>query len=59
MTRKDYRLIAATLKAVKPDGAGAELKQWHAVVAELAINLAVDNPRFDRMVFRRACGVEE
>ena len=59
MTRKDFQLIADTLKANKPDEYWtAETDQWKSTVLEFTINLATTNARFDREGFKAACGLE-
>jgi hypothetical protein len=58
MTRKDYILIAAAIKYVR-DNSGNACERTAALVAvELAMQLATDNPRFDRERFLKACGVK-
>jgi hypothetical protein len=52
MSKKDYVLIAATLKALPIDGI-----TLHTVASALADALARDNVRFDRARFLNACGV--
>lgn len=58
MTRKDYELIAATLKAGKPSRRGAAYAQWRMTVADFGAALASTNPRFDLARFILACGEE-
>ncbi len=61
MTRKDYEMIAATLKEQKHQASGSH-DQAQAVkrVAEcFAANLAMDNARFDKARFLAACGFED
>lgn len=69
MTRRDYVLIAAILGQTKPaEGTGATSRDawqdagafgaWLAVCRKFAACLALENPRFDRARFLRACGVE-
>jgi hypothetical protein len=53
MTRKDYKLIAEVI-AVSWFGS-AELKA--DLVNNLADEFALDNPRFDKARFLKACGV--
>ena len=57
MTKKDYELIARAIKADKT----AEKREREEVRAEIAYRLAVDlemqNPRFNRELFLTACGV--
>ncbi len=56
MTRKDYVLIAAAIKAAS---AAPGYPERNAFVAfSLADALATDNPRFDRVRFLKACGVQ-
>jgi hypothetical protein len=63
MTRKEYILIAAALKAARvPSVLGNENKAIYNngvdnVVAFIALALAKDNPRFDGERFRAAAGV--
>lgn len=52
MTRKDYELIARTLKAYGNGGESVE-----DIAKLLAHNLSLENPRFDRERFLEACGV--
>jgi hypothetical protein len=57
MTRKDYVLIAVTLRAAKP-GIGAPspaFTQWFYDVDSITNMLSADNPRFDRIRFELAC----
>ena len=58
MTRKDYVLIAATLKTVLTESGSPCPRTVGLVAHELSINLSVDNPRFDRERFLKACGVQ-
>lgn len=61
MTRKDYELIAAALRAAKPAIRGTPAKYgerlgaWAASVESLAAALKGDNPRFDPDRFVDAC----
>lgn len=57
MSRKDYILIAAALKAASESVTGLERKgvQWAA--RDLAQALARDNARFNRERFLEAAGV--
>lgn len=49
MTRKDFSLIASTLKASSaPD----------SVCLAMAVALSATNPNFNRMMFLTACGVK-
>ena len=57
MTRKEYELIAASLRLVKPYGRGSDAaQQWWTDVYAIASTLAADNPRFDRALFYDAVG---
>ena len=59
MTRKDYVLIADTIKTARK----VELTNGTVLVSvahlanTLATELEIDNPRFDRARFLDACGV--
>ena len=61
MTKKDYIVIAKTLnKLVK--GVEQDFSKHHmGVIRELVNNLSnefqEDNPRFDREIFWKACGL--
>ena len=61
MTRKDYVLIASTLKTARDENMarfGGMARQGIEVAAEaMADALANENPRFDRERFLRACGL--
>lgn len=66
MTRKDFVLIADTLKAAKPQldwrdtpdmEKQAEMALWTELAQSLATALARTNPAFDRTRFLTACGV--
>lgn len=62
MTRKDYQLIASTIKELTK-GLESEdyLEHYVPVIRELANNLAdrleIENPRFNRVKFWEACGL--
>lgn len=62
MTRKDYETIAAALRAARPEADTSDTYQygmlvsWNVAVESLAYELARDNPRFDPVRFRAACG---
>ncbi len=61
MTRKDYILIAAAIKAAAteyPDERPDAKQQQEDVAFSIAEALASDNPRFDRERFLKACGVQ-
>jgi len=55
MTRKDYVLIAATIKA-QTEELDAHLDTLYRTACKLAVALASDNPRFDMQRFIKACG---
>jgi hypothetical protein len=63
MTRKDFEMIASTLKNSRfgddedPLSPGAEA-QWSTTCLAFASMLASTNPRFDRARFLAACGME-
>ncbi len=74
MTRKDYELIAAAMRAVRVSAAngypvatnaaererdGQRAAIHRAACYQLALSLAQDNARFDRDKFIRACGCVE
>jgi hypothetical protein len=61
MTRKDYVLIAAAIKAAYQtfDKPSNHANGARHVAHTLADTLATDNPRFDRDRFLTACGVFE
>jgi hypothetical protein len=56
MSRKDYELIAACL-ANAPQGADPEADRASVALA-FALEMELDNPRFDRERFLTACGIE-
>jgi hypothetical protein len=55
MTRKDFELIAMTLKASRI--ASYDKVTLDALARELAERLKATNPQFNRDKFIRACGV--
>ena len=60
MTRKDYILIARAVSKTYRDCDNHAGDAWFALdklVANLAIALADDNPRFNRTIFGLACGL--
>lgn len=58
MTRKDYTLIAETLRARQPNEAWLNKYQmWSYIVNELAEALEANNSNFDRAVFLSKAGV--
>lgn len=59
MTRKDYVLIAAAIKAVTEEHSADSVVNGITWTAErIADALARDNPRFDRERFLKAAGVQ-
>lgn len=59
MTRKDYILIAEALKEAHAYAIDAARRLGVASAAyHVADALAYDNPRFDRELFLRNCGVQ-
>lgn len=56
MSRKDFELIAATLKLAF-DNTGTADDRYNVCV-EMAAVLGSTNPRFDRDRFLQACGVQ-
>lgn len=54
MTRKHFIEIAATIKALKANGADAATLK--AIAGELAITFKKLNPAFDKARFLAACG---
>lgn len=59
MSRKDFELIAGSLKFVKPsEEAPQARRQWESTVDEFAKSLRSTNSNFDSNRFRRACGDE-
>lgn len=74
MTRRDFQLIAESLKKTRPahyterlnsipEGElawkRAECSVWNCVCKTIANDLSGTNPRFDRSRFLDACGVKE
>lgn len=62
MTRKDFELIAKTMRDVLPPKKGSESLDFYRthrlIVNEFAHVLASTNPRFDRERFEHACTQE-
>lgn len=63
MTRKDFELIAATLRQERPDRDGSKWADgardsWSTTVLHFASTLATTNHAFDRARFIKACGLE-
>lgn len=62
MSRKDYVRIAQALRDARPldpptdDYKYGYLRAWNVTVESIAYELAQDNPRFDPVRFRKACG---
>jgi hypothetical protein len=54
MTKKDYELIARVFKS---ENATAESKAISELAEMLAYELGLENPRFNRSIFLKACGV--
>lgn len=61
MSRKDFELIARTLREVRPDEKGlpARLELWRETVEAFAKALPAVNARFNADRFKRACGLTE
>lgn len=61
MTRKDYELIAGTLKTSRGNWIGlvAQIQAIECVAHDMARALKRDNPRFDVNRFLVACGIPE
>lgn len=59
MTKKDYILLAQAIKQAKPEGIEEERAVWLQVVGALSYVLGIDNPRFQALKFKEACGVAE
>jgi len=58
MTKKDYELIAETLSGLQEKAIqNGHIATYEMIVENLATSLETDNPRFDRDLFFRACGV--
>jgi hypothetical protein len=59
MTKKDFSLIAAALRASQIVGVShRHREQFEATVVCVADALGTTNPRFDRVRFVAACGLE-
>jgi hypothetical protein len=67
MTKKDYELIAASVKRVidtiektaLPRTKAAQKQAAAFVGVELGLRLAQENPRFDQARFYTACGIDD
>ena len=62
MTRKDYKVIAESIRTVRDkcmtDGHSVYFADiLEEVAEELASSMITDNPRFNRDKFREACGL--
>lgn len=57
MTRKDYILIAETIRVSKLEWAGNNNNLVDDISRALADALVKENPRFNRARFLTACGV--
>ena len=57
MTKKDYELIAETIRASKLNWAGNNNGLVDDISRALSDTLAKENPRFNREIFLKACGV--
>jgi hypothetical protein len=55
MTRKDFELIARTLKLMRPRPYTREYGAWRAIVTQFRLELNHTNPLFDGEYFFRAC----
>lgn len=56
MTRKDFQLIAAVIKATRRSNVvDADDKAIAILTESLAIELAKANPRFNKELFLKAC----
>ena len=66
MTRKDYQLIADVFQRNRiydsfifdEEARGSAYRAASRVAYDLADALALDNPRFNRDTFLKACGIE-
>jgi hypothetical protein len=59
MQRRHYEMIAAILANAKPDHAAKTpdaYAQWMVSLDRFATTFKLDNPRFDRDRFIKACG---
>lgn len=57
MSKKDYVAVAAKIANRFAEAGSAERSVIRVLVDDLADVFAADNPRFDRAVFLKACGV--
>lgn len=58
MTRRDYELVAATLRNSRPGGDQSRVAQWTRDVQSLAVAFKGANERFDIVRFLAAAGCE-
>jgi len=60
MTRKDYQLIASTIKNQFSyyEEMSPEYKALNELAERFSYDLSKDNPRFDFVRFLEACGVK-
>ena len=58
MTKKDYELIASSLKTTLENAQGIEDITYREIVNGLSYALGTENPLFDRTKFLEACGIE-
>lgn len=67
MTRKDFIILADELKKAKPNPRDVHtedllsicMMQWKISVQHVMNACETINPRFDRGVFRKACGYDD
>ncbi|HEY7421486.1 MAG TPA: hypothetical protein VH541_05705 [Gaiellaceae bacterium] len=60
MSRKDYNLVAASIREARDDRKCDERDSWGIDIAStLSRNLGDENPRFDGLRFLRACGFSD
>jgi hypothetical protein len=60
VTKKDYVLIAAALKGAFPiPENNTPASAWRLCVDSIALQLSLENPRFNGTRFLEACGVYE
>ena len=60
MTRKDYVAIAASIQATRKYFTPDSIEEQAAVdlvAKRIANTMEIDNPRFDRSRFLKACGI--
>lgn len=58
MTKKDYELIATSLRTVYENSQGMDTYTYETLVTRLANGLTATNPQFDLNRFLTACGVD-